>query len=117
MATSTHYGAETSNTTFAGRTNHGLQQGHISGQQTIYFYAPGSAASSLPRPPPSPSAIIPFRRDRDFVERKVLNDVWQRACQPAARIGLVGLGGVGKSQLAIEYAYRVQEADPKTWVF
>lgn len=47
------------------------------------------------RPPPPPSAIIPFRRDRDFIERDVLADVWQRAFEPGARIGLVGLGGVG----------------------
>lgn len=52
-------------------------------------------ASPPSRPPPPPSAIIPFRRDRDFVERDVLNDLWQRASEPAARIGLVGLGGVG----------------------
>ncbi|ERF75281.1 hypothetical protein EPUS_00073 [Endocarpon pusillum Z07020] len=117
MATSTHHAAETFNTTFAGRTNHGLQQGSFSGQQTNNFYAAGSAASSLPRPLPTPSAIIPFRRDRDFVERNILNDVWEQVSKPAARIGLVGLGGVGKSQLAIEYAYRVQEADPKTWIF
>jgi Heterokaryon incompatibility protein (HET) len=44
---------------------------------------------------PSPSATIPFRRDRDFVERPILGNISQRAAQPGARIGLVGLGGVG----------------------
>jgi tetratricopeptide (TPR) repeat protein len=29
----------------------------------------------------------------------------------------VGLGGVGKSQLAIEYAHRIREGQPDTWVF
>jgi hypothetical protein len=48
-----------------------------------------------PQPSTSPSAIIPFRRDRDFIERDVLADIWQRAFEPAARVGLVGLGGVG----------------------
>ncbi len=53
-------------------------------------------ASQLPQPsPPAPSAIIPFRRDRDFVERPVLGDLSQRAAEPGARVGLVGLGGVG----------------------
>jgi hypothetical protein len=33
------------------------------------------------------------------------------------RVALVGLGGVGKSQLAIEYAHRIREAQPETWVF
>jgi hypothetical protein len=44
---------------------------------------------------PSPSSTIPFRRDRDFVERPILGNISQRAAQPGARIGLVGLGGVG----------------------
>ncbi|KAF2241403.1 hypothetical protein BU26DRAFT_440941 [Trematosphaeria pertusa] len=30
---------------------------------------------------------------------------------------LAGLGGVGKSQLAIEHAYRTRERSPETWVF
>ncbi|KAH7317796.1 hypothetical protein BKA65DRAFT_483263 [Rhexocercosporidium sp. MPI-PUGE-AT-0058] len=34
-----------------------------------------------------------------------------------SRIALVGLGGVGKSQLAIEYAYRTRYRSPETWVF
>ncbi|KIX03312.1 uncharacterized protein Z518_06864 [Rhinocladiella mackenziei CBS 650.93] len=75
------------------------------------------SSRTKPRACPPPSAVIPFRRDRDFVEREVLGDIWQRAFEPAARVGLVGLGGVGKTQLAIEYAHRVREADPAKWVF
>ncbi|RYP64315.1 hypothetical protein DL771_008817 [Monosporascus sp. 5C6A] len=37
--------------------------------------------------------------------------------QPASRVALVGLGGVGKSQLAVEYSYRTRERSPDTWVF
>ena len=32
-------------------------------------------------------------------------------------MALVGLGGVGKSQLVIEYAHRVAAGQPYTWVF
>ncbi|KAJ4323783.1 hypothetical protein N0V94_001703 [Neodidymelliopsis sp. IMI 364377] len=35
---------------------------------------------------------------------------------PGTRAALVGLGGVGKSQIAIEYVYEVQDKSP-TWVF
>ncbi|RYP81689.1 hypothetical protein DL770_005827 [Monosporascus sp. CRB-9-2] len=63
-----------------------------------------------PETPPRPSSTIPFRRDDDFVERKTIFDRIHQACSaPASRVALVGLGGVGKSQLAIEYAYRVRD--------
>ncbi|KAJ4347684.1 hypothetical protein N0V85_009748, partial [Neurospora sp. IMI 360204] len=53
--------------------------------------------------PPPPSATIPFSRDPDFVNRgDILDQIDQRCSEPAARVALVGLGGVGKSQLAIE---------------
>ncbi|KAK5553028.1 hypothetical protein LTR46_009104 [Exophiala xenobiotica] len=107
-----HDTTKSSNTTFAGSMNYGLQHGIFSGQQTNHIYTGGKASS-----PPPPSAIIPFRRDRDFVERDVLKDLWKRAIKPGARVGLVGLGGIGKTQVAIEYAYRIQEEDPKPWVF
>ncbi|MCJ1428558.1 hypothetical protein MMC29_006468 [Sticta canariensis] len=41
----------------------------------------------------------------------------QVASQSHSRVALVGLGGVGKSQIAIEYAYRVRESKPQIWVF
>ncbi|OCK74142.1 TPR-like protein [Lepidopterella palustris CBS 459.81] len=66
---------------------------------------------------PIPSSTVPFRRDRDFVDRETLSDIRQRCSQPSSRTALVGLGGVGKSQLAIEYSYQVREKSPETWVF
>ncbi|KAK5189805.1 hypothetical protein LTR92_010265 [Exophiala xenobiotica] len=107
-----HDTTKSSNTTFAGSINYGLQQGIFSGQQTNHFYTGGKASS---RPPPS--GIIPFGQDQDFVERKVLRHLLQRAIKPGARVGLVGLGGIGKTQVAVEYAYRIQEKTPKPWVF
>ncbi|PQE14359.1 hypothetical protein CJF30_00006939 [Rutstroemia sp. NJR-2017a BBW] len=56
--------------------------------------------------PPNPSIVIPFNRDRDF-----------KCAVSGSRTALVGLGGVGKSQLAIEYAYRTRDQSPETWVF
>ncbi|KAJ4367082.1 hypothetical protein N0V83_007612 [Neocucurbitaria cava] len=74
--------------------------------------------SGRPETPPSPSIYIPFRRDHDFVDRGTLLDqVHQKCSLLAARVALVGLGGVGKSQLAIEYCHRTAKRSPKTWIF
>ena len=68
--------------------------------------------------PPKPSSTVPFRRDPDFVDRgDLLSRVDERCSQPAGRAALVGLGGVGKSQLAIEHTYRTRERSPDRWVF
>ncbi|KAF4609817.1 hypothetical protein G7Y89_g15806 [Cudoniella acicularis] len=92
------------------------------GLQVGQSFAPINAEIHLPpdRPetPPTPSSTIPFRRDPDFVDRRILLDQLHQKCSlPAARTALVGLGGVGKSQLAIEYSYQVQCQSPETWVF
>ena len=38
---------------------------------------------------------MPFRRDPDFVSREELDTVNEKLSIPAARVALVGLGGVG----------------------
>ncbi|KAN0081980.1 P-loop containing nucleoside triphosphate hydrolase protein [Elaphomyces granulatus] len=63
------------------------------------------------------AANVPFRRDRDFVHREILSEIQSKCSRPASRVALVGLGGVGKSQLAIEYSYQVRESSPDMWVF
>ncbi|PSN58703.1 hypothetical protein BS50DRAFT_509944, partial [Corynespora cassiicola Philippines] len=74
--------------------------------------------AARPETPPSPSAVLPFPRDRDFVERgTILDQVHQKCAVPGSWAALVGLGGVGKSQLTIEYAYRAREQSARTWVF
>jgi len=45
---------------------------------------------------PHPSAVLPFGRDSDFVERgEVLNEIDRKCAQPGSRTALVGLGGIG----------------------
>ena len=49
-----------------------------------------------PETPPSPSLLIPFPQDPDFVERGVIFDqINQKCAVPGSRTALVGLGGVG----------------------
>ncbi|OBT82207.1 hypothetical protein VE02_08678 [Pseudogymnoascus sp. 03VT05] len=69
-----------------------------------------------------PSIMVPFQRDGAFFGRedvlvKISEKFKESASQNHSRVALVGLGGVGKSQIAIEYAYRVRESAPQTWVF
>ncbi|KAH8780676.1 hypothetical protein BGZ57DRAFT_300902 [Hyaloscypha finlandica] len=111
--------------------NSGFQAGIINGPANTEFHyhaPPGKSQGSkltgaydgLERreTPPNPSIIIPFSRDADFVERgTILDQIDQKCAVLGSRTALVGLGGVGKSQLAIEYAYRIRERSPDTWVF
>ncbi|KAJ5532069.1 P-loop containing nucleoside triphosphate hydrolase protein [Penicillium frequentans] len=95
-----------------GGTNSGNQVGINHG--TIHM----PPERERPETPPAPLSTVPFRRDPDYVDRGTLLDqICEKGTTPSARIALVGLGGVGKSQLAIELSYRIREQSPKTWVF
>ncbi|KAK2044847.1 kinesin light chain [Colletotrichum somersetense] len=72
---------------------------------------------------PKPHFIVPFERNETFVGRDViLAQLLERippttnkdACQ---RTAIVGLGGIGKTQVAIEAAYRVRDTHPDCSVF
>ncbi|KAH8682822.1 hypothetical protein BGZ60DRAFT_205902 [Tricladium varicosporioides] len=67
-----------------------------------------------------PRSTVPFDRDMGFVGREdILTALEHQFCRSNAhnRAVLVGLGGVGKSQIAIEYSYRLRVKDPRVWVF
>ncbi|KUJ10972.1 uncharacterized protein LY89DRAFT_739942, partial [Mollisia scopiformis] len=95
--------------------NSGLQGGIFNGPVNTQFHH--HAPPERPETPPNPSIVIPFSRDKDFVERGIFDQIHQNCAVLGSRTALVGLGGVGKSQLAIEYAYRTRDRSPETWVF
>ncbi|KAK5451874.1 hypothetical protein LTS15_007597 [Exophiala xenobiotica] len=99
-----------------GDANSGFQAGVINGPVNAAFHH--HAAPEPLESPPNPSALIPFSRDPDFIERgPILDQLRQKCATPGSRTALVGLGGVGKSQLAIEWAHRTRDRSPETWVF
>ncbi|KAJ5515829.1 hypothetical protein N7527_007389 [Penicillium freii] len=94
-----------------GGNNHGLQIGEHHG--SIEFHTP-----EQPETPPNPLSTVPFPRDPDFARRDTLIDrIHYKRSVSTSRTVLVGLGGVGKSQLAIEYSYQVRSESPLTWIF
>ena len=73
--------------------------------------------------PPKPLRVLPFGRNKDFVGRqsqldrliKILyTEDSEEDCQRAA---LVGLGGVGKTQIALEIAFQIQKLSPEYSLF
>ncbi|GAB7345583.1 hypothetical protein MBLNU457_3885t2 [Dothideomycetes sp. NU457] len=64
---------------------------------------------------PLPCALLPFERDPDFVDREELGQLEEKLSAGGAKVALSGLGGVGKTQIAIEYCYRARDQSKDTW--
>ncbi|RYP61640.1 hypothetical protein DL771_010059 [Monosporascus sp. 5C6A] len=61
---------------------------------------------------------VPFDRDPDFVDRPdVMAWIKEQYTGSAGRMALVGMGGFGKSQLAIQFAHHIHDTSPQTSVF
>ena len=68
----------------------------------------------------SPSRNIPFPRNRRFVGRsRVLEELTQKLLvnKDCQKVALVGLGGIGKTQVALEFAYTVKASWPEYSIF
>ncbi|KAJ5009127.1 Kinesin light chain [Colletotrichum sp. SAR 10_99] len=66
----------------------------------------------------SPHFVVPFPSDPDFVERCDIR-IWieERYAGPESRFALVGMGGFGKSQMAIQFAHQLRATSPETGIF
>ncbi|KAL2115495.1 hypothetical protein VTJ04DRAFT_9750 [Mycothermus thermophilus] len=92
------------------------------GFQIANNYGPINAQFQPPRERPQPGIFIPFSKNPNFVDRgDILDRIAKKFNHHHTRVALVGFGGAGKSQLAIEYARRLhkaQESDGKQkWIF
>ncbi|KAJ4193670.1 hypothetical protein NW759_016585 [Fusarium solani] len=60
----------------------------------------------------------PIDRDPDFVDRPdILTWLREQYTGSASRMALVGMGGFGKSQVAIQFAHHIHDESPQTSVF
>ncbi|KAJ5652775.1 kinesin [Penicillium longicatenatum] len=104
-----------SSATLLGHVRNDGQQVAINHGQVIFN---SYTRTEQPEVPPSSSSTVPFGPDSDFINRgSLLDQVHEKCAAPAGRKALVGVGGVGKSKLAIEYSYQLREKSPEIWVF
>jgi tetratricopeptide (TPR) repeat protein len=80
--------------------------------------ARGTTRQRFPGDEPAVWGRVPHR-NHDFIGRekeiKTLHDTLRRAPNGAAIAVLTGMGGVGKTQIAVEYAYRYQSEYDVVW--
>ncbi|KXX77766.1 Regulatory protein AfsR [Madurella mycetomatis] len=82
-----------------------------------------SAAATTPKPSPrQPYRYIPFQKNRKFVGRtSAMNTLKEKLfgddSQASHRVAIVGLGGVGKTQVALQVAYWTLQNKPEWNVF
>ncbi|KAL7916947.1 hypothetical protein ACQKWADRAFT_317715 [Trichoderma austrokoningii] len=70
--------------------------------------------------------LVPYSQNPDFVARSdILNNIKEQfglgqhkgPVQSRRRVSLYGLGGVGKTQIALAYAYWLRETQPDIAIF
>ncbi|KAL7910460.1 P-loop containing nucleoside triphosphate hydrolase protein [Trichoderma velutinum] len=113
-----------------GSIHQGDQNVHIGQLNHVNNYAcPPSWTGSHPRFDPHPDRprtpcwTVPFGRNKDFVGRELILDRLLDLIPPNAdeddcqRTVISGLGGVGKTQIALEAAFRIRKKYPDCHVF
>ncbi|KAF7508514.1 hypothetical protein GJ744_009227 [Endocarpon pusillum] len=99
-----------------------LWQAAENGRKAVVHPLPDWEADDSPHKLAGQSIFtVPIRRHLQFVGRVAelhrLDQIFGSDTREGRRLAIVGLGGVGKSQIALEFAHRCRERDPNTSVF
>ncbi|KAG5663538.1 hypothetical protein KAF25_001474 [Fusarium avenaceum] len=115
MSESTQESREVSNCQFGDHTI--IHQGNVQGN--VYYRSP-------PHPPYPPARaevvrVIPYPRNEDIVHRRdlidKLDEFLPQSTSGSYCAALWGLGGSGKTQIALDYAYRRCDTDKECCIF
>ncbi|RDW65098.1 hypothetical protein BP6252_10749 [Coleophoma cylindrospora] len=97
--------------------SHAAAGGH---EDIILELIKAGANPGLPMTGPASFFTVPFMRNRNLCGREdIIWELQKSISNPGehVRVALVGLGGVGKTQIALEYAYLTRQNQPDTSVF
>ena len=82
----------------------------------VFFYKSNRAKARVERLP-APSYYIPFSKNPRFVGRIAELDALTQKLFVNKKVTLVGLGGIGKTQVALKFAYSVKDSQPEYSIF
>ncbi|KAL8801104.1 MAG: hypothetical protein Q9182_004697 [Xanthomendoza sp. 2 TL-2023] len=64
-----------------------------------------------------PIFMVPFDRDTKYIHRSDITSQIEARLASNHRAALAGIGGVGKTQIVIDFCYRLHDRDPKAHIF
>lgn len=77
-----------------------------------------ASVPSVPKPKQNPVWMVKYDLEEDFVGRDdIMTTIEKQLTESNHRASLAGIGGVGKSRIAIQYSYNFHELHPNSHIF